>query len=182
MNNSPDPEIRPGLQPPQFRLATLMRLVALICVLCAASIAVGPGIALGAAFVALGILAHVAGNAMGIRLRQNGSTRPHGSTSPRSEVDPACVQRESPGLRSSSELHESKSLGRAIVIAPMFGAVTATIVGDYWMVGQAASPMSLGTLLLGSIAFAALGAFWSFLAAGFLLVTVKAVRQASDSR
>ena len=82
MTNLPT-DRRAGLKPPQFRLSTLLWGMAALSALFAAMTWVGPLAAFGLVLLALSIVAHVAGNALGTRLRENGS-RPLGFTSPAS--------------------------------------------------------------------------------------------------
>ena len=74
MTDSPpkSSDTRPGLKPPQFGLKTLFWLVALLCGVLA-TLQWSPLI--GAAVLLLGaaVFAHVAGNALGSRLRANGN-------------------------------------------------------------------------------------------------------------
>ena len=60
-------------RPLQFRLATLLKIVAVLCLLLGSLKAFGPLFALAVLLLMLTLFAHVAGNAMGTRLRQEGN-------------------------------------------------------------------------------------------------------------
>lgn len=71
----PESASPPALRPPQFRLATLLWLVTGCGLLFAAMTAAGPIGAFALLLLVLAIVAHVAGGAIGTRLREIGSAK-----------------------------------------------------------------------------------------------------------
>ena len=101
----PPDDRRPGLSPPQFGLGTLMGLIALLGVMFSIMTSVGPYGVFAVILIVLAVLAHVAANALGTRLRENGS-RPvppddGGATegSPRSQRRPPVEGHFAPSTR-----------------------------------------------------------------------------------
>ncbi|MCI0357192.1 MAG: hypothetical protein L0211_01745, partial [Planctomycetaceae bacterium] len=74
--HKPPSPTTPRLRPPQFGLRTLLFVVTVCAVLAALSKWVTPLVFLCLVFLALTIIAHVAGNAIGTRLREIGSHPP----------------------------------------------------------------------------------------------------------
>ena len=70
----------PGLRPPRFGLKTLMWAIALFAALLTAYANFGSHVMAGLCLLALTILAHVAGNALGTQLRASGDASPRDKT------------------------------------------------------------------------------------------------------
>lgn len=139
----------------------------------------------GAAIAVLVILcigAHVAGNAIGTRLRDGDATgTPDGARQAalarvaRRPVAPA-------EFAPTTRLRGRYSLGRPIVVITALGSLFSGIAGGlglFWLTG-ARSPWTV--IALGAAASAVLGAIWTFAAASFIQVTAGAWFHAANGR
>ena len=89
LDTEKEPELpRMALQPPQFKLRTLLLAMAAICGLLTVMVAIGMAWALGLLMLVLLVGAHVAGNAIGTQLR-DGTDQSPGTTA--TAVDPFSV-------------------------------------------------------------------------------------------
>jgi len=73
VNRLPPDDQRPGLRLPRFRIVTLLLLTGLLCAAFAVVAALSPQAVVGFILLLLCVVAHVAGNALGTQLRDNGS-------------------------------------------------------------------------------------------------------------
>ena len=130
----PQHDRREGLRPPQFRLSTLLWGMTALSILFAAMTWVGPLAALGLLLLFLSIVAHVAGNAIGTRLREIGSR-------PRAETGgaPDFLKRK-PGSRVSAgecapatRLGSHHPLGWLIVVATAIAFVLGGVAGGAFL-------------------------------------------------
>ena len=158
---------RSGSSPPQFRLRTLMLFVAAICVSLALMRVIG---AYGSAvliLVLLSIFAHVAGNALGTKLRdqrKQRSSHEAGDARPLTESDFAPTTRLSRG----------DSLGITIVVVVCVGAVGGASIGAYLLYQTLGDKATVANMSLGITAFAIIGGFAGFLTSTFLKVLIGA--------
>ncbi len=170
---------RPGLKPPRFSLASLFIGVAMLGVLFAAASYIGSYATLLLVFFALTVAAHVAGNAIGTQLRENGSRRSI------MEHDTAQSTRRpvaSTDFAPASQLHYRSALGKPIFITTVTGSVAGAVLGGYGLTTLMEHP-TLVAVALGVIASAVLGGIWTFGASSFLQVASSALRQAArDSK
>lgn len=152
--------------PPQFRLGSLMIAVAAV----GGALAMLPYLpavgVLAALLIGLTIGAHVAGNALGTRLRD--SHGPHEpSIAPPTAIPPQSVTR----------LRRRLPLGKWVLAATVAGAGLGAF-GGYGLVRAGWNRLSPAGIALAFVASAILGAFWSFLVASFLRVLMGAIREA----
>jgi len=170
-----------SLRPPQFGLRTLFALVAAICVLLALRQWISP-LAIGLiAFFTVSIFCHIAGNAIGTRLRQIGDlpgaalaepNLPARRALPRQELQPQ-------DFAPATQLSRRSNLGWMIIAASSIGTATGAIGGGLWTFagghGRHVEPLNI---IVGVVAFAFLGGIAAFATFGFVQVLGGAIRQA----
>lgn len=173
---------RAGLKPPQFRLSTLLWGMTALSVLFAAMTWVGPLAAFGLLLLFLSIVAHVAGNSIGTRLRENGSRRLAGD-----HID-FDNQRRKPGsplvvgdCAPATTLSSRHPLGWLIVVATAAAFLVGGIVGGTFLAWLCWEKSTLVSILCGAAASAALGGFGGFLVSSFARELFRAQAQAAAS-
>jgi hypothetical protein len=174
---SPPSEYRRPLRPPQFTLRTLICLITLLAVLFSLVNVVHPLMMAGLVLLTLLIAAHVAGNAIGTRLREIGD-RPvtkEGQPVPPRRFNPQ-VDRAS--FAPATDLARKISLGLPILIVTAAGILAGGIAGGLWGYLAAGSGGWLN-IAIGAVAFGFLGGFGSFAAFSFAQVLLGAWWQAS---
>ena len=128
----------------------------------------------GIAFLALSIFCHVAGNCLGMRLREIGdqpqfpadqSPRPRGRATPQ---DFAPVTR----------LGSRHSLGWTIIVASSIGVTSGAIGGGLWTFLAGHGHVGIEHIAIGVIAFAFLGGMAAFATVAFTQVLCGAIWQA----
>lgn len=166
---------RAPLLVPQFGLRTLLMLMTACAVLFAASQWLKP-IALAAlSLLAASIFCHVAGNAMGTRLRELGDRRG------RAHQEPACrrMLAQAGHCAPASQLSERRSLGWIVVAAVILGTILGGLSGGLGTLlvfsRGGAEPLAIG---VGVLAFGILGGFFAFATAAFAQVLLGAIWQA----
>ncbi len=169
---------RPGLKPPRFGLATLMWAIAVLGVLFALISYLGSHATLLLILFALAVVAHVAGNALGTRLRANGDTPLPEREGDRYEPPQTRVPGQG-DFAPTTKLHDRGALGLPIAIATAAGVVAGGLLGGA-LLGLVAQPApSWPAVLLGAAACGVLGGIWTFIAFGFIQVAGGAVWQAT---
>ncbi len=168
-----------SLRPPQFGLRTLLILVTICGVLLALREWFDPIVLFALVFFALSVFCHVAGNAIGTRLRQIGdSSDPGESDEPyRSVRSPPRPQDFAPATR----LSQRHSLGWTIIIASSVGATSGAVGGGLWTFIVARGHARPFDIAIGVIAFTVLGGLASFAVFGFAQVLFGAIWQALNS-
>jgi hypothetical protein len=164
------------LQPPQFRLRTLMIVTAACCGLFALFSVVS---ALLSAFIVLFLLliaAHVIGNALGTRLRDGAPTAPIGAfdapTARQLEGQIACPQR----------LRETTRIERRTFVLTSCGALTGGLLGGIVLSVVNWAHISVAAGILATVSSAVLGGLATFLAACFITTIRSAWREALSER
>jgi hypothetical protein len=163
------------LQPPQFGLRTLLIAVAACGVLCALARWLEPVVIVAIIFVGATLFCHVAGNAIGTRLRSIGS-QPDALDSPLAARGRMTPQPQD--FAPATHLGQRKSLGWTIIVASSIGVAAGAIGGGFWTFVAAhghAGPLDIS---VGVIAFAILGGLGSFAAVAFAQVLLGAIFQA----
>jgi hypothetical protein len=178
MSKLPD-DRRAGLDPPRFSLSTLLYAVALTAVLCALVSYFGLHSALVLILFALAVVAHVAGNALGTQLRANGDKPLPGENG---KLAMRSVRRSptADDFAPPTELRDRRSLGRPIVIATISGGVIVAVLGGILQLTVLDRTPTATALVGGIIACGTLGAFWTFVAFGFVQVAWSAMCQATE--
>jgi hypothetical protein len=148
-------------------------------VLAALSRWVSPLALVGLVFLILTIIAHVAGNAIGTRLRELGSK-------PDDEEKGAALRgfRRRPraaDFAPATRLGERRGLGWPILIATLGGVFAGGLGGAAWTLLASRGPVGPLNIAVGAVAFAVLGGIASFAAFGFVQVGISAIRQAMSA-
>ena len=182
-DSHPRPKISPpraALPPPQFGLRTLLLVVTACALLAALSQWVSPVVLACVVFLVVSIFAHVAGNAIGTRLRDFGS-RP---TAEDAELSPGLARGrpKADDFAPPTQLGQRHGLGWPILIAASAGTLVGAIGGVVWTLVTSRGPVGLLNVGVGAIAFAVLGGIMAFVAFGFVQVGLGALRQASAEK
>jgi hypothetical protein len=170
---------QPGLlQPPQFRLRTLMLVTAICCGLFALFSIVS---LLLSAFIVLFLLlvaAHVIGNALGTRLRD-------GAPAPSIDSRDAGAAQHHAAVDFSTRpqrLRETTRLERRTLVWTGGGAAAGGLVGGIGLSIVNWANISVPAVVLAALSSAVLGGLATFLAACFLTTIRTAWREALNSR
>jgi hypothetical protein len=169
---------RHGLRPPRFALGTLMAAVALCGVFFAVLSYAGSHVTALLVLFALAVLAHVAGNAIGTRLRECGDARlgEEGAAETGSEQSRQAARS---AFAPASRLRQRASLGPAILVITVVGTLLCGAGGGYGFFLLADRPVALANVVFGALAAAVLGGIWTFIAASFVKVAGSAIWQAA---
>lgn len=167
----------PGLGPPRFRLLTLFGLMTGISVVLAAYTAFGGFAAAIFALFLLAVFAHIAGNWLGTQLRDLGNVS-------RLESRNREVPRRSAGdvpradLPSATHLSAQQPIPLWVKVSVLVGTVVGCVGGVALVLLWNVGPIPVLGLLFGALAFAVLGAIWSFALGAFIHFGWSAWRQA----
>lgn len=175
----PSDDFRPPLRPPQFSLRSLLLLVTLCAIVCALANVLPPMAIAGLVFLIVSVFAHIAGNAIGTRLRENGSRRVDANDAPiigAKDPGPAA-----PRCAPPTKLSERQSLGWPALAATFTGLLIGGGGGGIWTFRMFGPHVAEISVVVAVLAFAALGGFAAFLAFGFAQVGFGALRQALGS-
>ena len=167
----------PALRPPQFSLRTLLLLVTGFAILSALVNVLPPLMLAGLVVLLLSIFAHVAGNAIGTRLREIGGRPTELRVGGPEEARPLAVS-SVPRCAPQTELSRRQSLGWPVLVVTAAGALAAAVGGGIWTAWLTGAAISALAILTGSIACGALGGFAAFLGFSFVQVGFGALRQA----
>lgn len=167
------PTSRQLLHPPQFGLKTLLGLVTLCGMLFALSQWLHPAAVGLIAFLAVSVFCHMAGNALGIRLRQIGD-----SPSAADEPPPLIVTPRHDQFAPRTLLSRRQSLGWTALVATSIGVTSGAIGGGLWTFAASAHTPDAASIIVGMVAFAVLGGMAAFLTIGFAQVLFAAYWQA----
>lgn len=161
------------LPPPRFSLRTLWIVMTVLCCLFAVMAAIGLWLsAVLALFLSL-LMAHVLGNSLGTRLR-NETSRQIASERSVASVAPAPLEWE---VVAPKRLTQRTRLHRITLLMGIGGAL---IGGELGGVGFSAmyDPAPVSAVVLGVVSAGVLGAFAGFLASSFLSVIRQALAEA----
>jgi hypothetical protein len=163
------------LRPPQFGLRSLLALVALCGILLAlARWGMSPIAIAAVIFLAASIFCHVAGNAIGTRLREMGD-QPH-----EAGAEPGATRRKPQPheFAPATRLGQRQSLGWTIIVASSVGLASGAIGGGVWTFVGSHGHADVFSIAVGVVAFAVLGGMAAFATAGFTQVLCGAIGQA----
>lgn len=152
-----------------MRLVTYSWLAVVIGVACAAIGWLGLAGWMAALVVAASIAGHVAGNALGTRMRE-ATDRDLARTATARRVEFV------PPPASPSRLQRRSSLGRLVVVSAAVGGVSGGLIGAAALRWLAAS--SLAGAVLGGFSSAVIGGLLGFLAASFVEIVRTSLREA----
>ena len=164
------------LPPPQFGLRTLLLVITGCGVIFALSNWLSPVALAGVVMLVLCVIAHVAGNAIGTRLRELGTTR-----QPSDAANELLVRPRQGDFAPVTRLGQRHSLGWPIVIGTAAGTVTGGIGGGIWTLMHTQGSPDFLSIAVGVLAFAVLCGIAAFAIVGFVQVGVGAIRQTQQS-
>lgn len=173
---APPDDRRPALQPPRFRLRTLLVVLTLCCVLLAILPTLNPYGMFAVIMFVLTVLAHICGAKIGHQLREHGS-RPLSGDSTTTKGDRYRVVQPAE-FAPTTRLSHRRRPGRLILVMSIAWAVLGGIGGAALLLvvnGERASVLNVST---GAAAFAVLGAIWGFALASFLQEVLGALWEA----
>jgi len=167
-----------SLRPPQFGLRTLLLLVTGCGVLFALSRWLHPAAIAALAFLAVSIFFHVAGNALGTRLRQIGDLPDAPDSDQSRVVRPSLAPQD---FAPATQLGQRRSLGWTIIVASSVGVTSGAVGGGLWTFLTSRGHAGLFDVAIGVIAFAVLGGIAAFATTGFAQVLGGAIWQAMEA-
>lgn len=163
----------PGLPPPQFRLRSLLIFVGLLCILLALAKVVGSYATLILVLFLLTVVAHVVGNAIGTRLRENnGSQHRQGDES--AEMVGLSEKLTAQHFAPTTRLSRNHRLGMIVVVCVVTGAIGGSILGGWLLSLAVGNKATWANMSVGVIAMGVLGGFFGFLSSSFLKVLIAA--------
>lgn len=162
------------LPPPQFRLRSLLLLLTLCGGVLALTQWLPPLTVVAIGFLLLCMGAHVAGNALGTRMRQP----PREKASAEAEAKAPRARLDAEHFAPPTRLRESHSPGWPLLVATLIGLVGGGALGGYWVILSSPQPPAELNIAVGVVAYGVLGGIFSFIGVGFLQVGGAALRQA----
>ena len=173
------PKQRKALEPPQFSLATLFWVIACLGVLFALMSAAGPIGGFALLLLVLAILAHVAGNKLGTRLRSFGNEKvvdlDDHRQKPRRTEDARLV------AAPPSSLSHTANVTWTMLIFSAVGAVSLGVTGSALLIWLAWSELNLATTIVAVLSPTVLGGIIGFAVSSFTQTAGGAWREASFS-
>jgi hypothetical protein len=164
------------LGPPQFGLRTLLVVISLIAALFGLAQWVSPILLALVVLLVLSIVAHVAANVIGTRLREG--RRTPGANSVEHDAPDEIHLRED-HFAPVTKLGGNHTLGWIPFIGAALGLVVGGTSGTLWTANLLGDKQDAFTLALAAVAFGALGGFGAFLIVGFLKAGWDAWHEAS---
>jgi hypothetical protein len=162
-----------SLRPPQFGLRTMLALITACAALLALLQWLHPAAVALLGFLAISIFCHVAGNAIGTRLRQIGDNCDPLAARPRAIVPPA--QHD---FAPATPLSRRQGLGWMIIVATSVGIASGAVGGGLWTFLTSRGQADISNVAVGVIAFAFLGGMAAFAVFAFVQVLSGAIWQA----
>ena len=159
-----------GLSPPQFGMRQLFLFMLVVALLLVAVKSLDPLLSFTLVLLALSIFAHVAGNAIGTKLRDQ-----------RKEIAPpkgTTRKAEARDFAPATQLSERKPLGWVMKILTTLGAVVGGTAGGWFLANQAGDKATIANVTLAVLSCGVLGGFFGFWMSSFLQIALTAVWQA----
>lgn len=150
----------------QFRLKTLLITVALCSVAFAVMTWIGAVWSMVLLFFVFLIVGHVAGNAIGTRLRDG---RPKRSP-PKQPPTTGVVNPAPPKAGETPRLGESSSLHRVAFVSTLAGGAGGVLAGRWIFIQIDHGQLGVADWTLALISFAVIGGFFAFLASSFFQI------------
>lgn len=165
-------------KPVQFNLKTLLIAMTLLAVGFALTQWFSPIVVAAIIFLALTVLAHMAGNAIGTRLqRQRHTTK--AADRPAASVPLAVSPKQL--AAQPTKLAHAHSLGWPVLAISLGGALLGGSLGGYWSLLSGGSKATLFTISVGVIALGLIGGMMAYIAGSFLQVAVSSLWHALDT-
>jgi hypothetical protein len=169
---------RPGLKPPQYGLGTLFVFLTIVCCLLVTAREVGPLGGSALLLLVLAVFAHVAGNAIGTRLRANGDAQIDRAGRAMLRRDQRHFPMPCVPFAPATQLSVRKALGRSMLVLTGVGAIVGATSGA-WLLGSVNwERATVANMAIGTVSFAVLGGLWGFWASSFFHVFWDALAQA----
>jgi len=169
---------RPGLRPPRFHLSTLLWLVAFLCAVFTMMGMVGPYGVFALILLVLSVFAHVAGNAIGTRLRENGDF-PISSDGKPIPMDPNRFRKpHEPEYAPITLLGRQVSLGLIVFVITISGVVVGAVGGGSFLTIVNWQRVTVPAMLFAALFSSILGGFAGFVTSSFVKVLVGAQLEA----
>lgn len=150
------------LGPPQFGLRTLLLLVSLAAVLLSLAQWVTPITFAAVILLILSIVAHVAGNVIGSRLRDGRTDQLQ-----QSDKHEHAGELQEHHFAPVSKLGHRHSLGWVPLISALTGGIVGAVAGGGWTAVQLQRSFDWLPVIIAAIAFGVLGCLGGFITAGF---------------
>lgn len=168
----------PQLGPPQFGLRTMLLIVATVGVLLGLSQWMSPISFAALLLLILSIIAHIAGNVIGTRLKQQ-AKRSEPTQEPLTSSANASLRDHHHAP--TTKLGHRHSLGWLPLASALVGFAIAALAGAVWTTSLLGRDFDWSTISIAAAAFGALGGFGGFLVVGFGKAFWDAWQQASSS-
>jgi hypothetical protein len=157
-----------GLPPPRFGLGALFATISLVALGLAVWKAVGPVVGVSLLLLLMAVVAHVAGNALGTRLRDRGTQ--HALVAWKDDTSasrpPAAQPRAQPvpphHFAPVTRLSQRTSLGRFPLVVTVLGGIAGAIAGGLLLQRTSPESATLSTLAVGATASGVLAALFSY--------------------
>jgi hypothetical protein len=164
-----------SLRPPQFGLRSMLIAVTACGVLFALLRWLDPIAVAGIAFLAVSVFFHVAGNAIGTRLREIGD-EPGPAEGEQTRIGIRCPRPQD--FAPATQLGQRRSLGWTIIVAISVGVASGAVGGGLWTFLASRGHAALLSIAVGVLAFAILGGIAAFAVVAFVQVLSGAIWQA----
>ena len=172
------PAERPALEPPRFSLATMFWVIAALAVLLGLMTAAGPLGGFALLLLVLAVVAHIAGNSLGTRLRSFGSE-------PVEEDRPLRKSNRVTDLRRAaapaSNLSMRGRVSRTMLVFTIAGAAIAGSTGSAVLIWWSWSQLNVATAIVAIVSPTVLGGIIGFAVSSFTQTASGAWREATDS-
>ena len=172
-----DSDPRPGLSPPQYGLRTMMLSVGLVGLLLASAKLLSPLAAAVLCLLTLAVVAHMAGNSIGTRLREVGSQKAISQHEP-GQWCSGFRRAQAGDFAPTTQLRDRKSPGRKIFVATCIGGTIGTVFFSCLLAWIHWPQINLWNMSLALVASAVLCGLATFLTSSFCEVFSRAVAQA----
>lgn len=169
---------QPGLRRPQFSLRALLLFVGMFCVLLALAKLIGGYATLVLVLFLLTVIAHVAGNAIGMQLRQHDGRH---ATNEHERAAMGVIEPDQLGehhFAPATQLSRTQRLGWIVFGCVIFGVCFGGVVGAWLLHWAIAEKSTWANMSVGVIAFGVLGGFFGFLISSFVKVLFDANSEA----
>jgi hypothetical protein len=164
----PPPSSAAGLPAPRFSLGALFAAIGVVALGLSVWKAVGPVVGVSLLLLLMAVVAHVAGNALGTRLRDRGTqhalagwkddTSTGGSPAARPRAQPVAPHHFAPVTR----LSQRTSLGWCPLVVTVLGGIAGAIAGGLLLQRSSPESATLSTLAVGATASGVLAALFSY--------------------
>ena len=163
-------DLEGGLSPPQYGMRHLLLFMVVVALLLVALKTLDPILTFSLILLALSVFAHVAGNAIGTKLRDSRSTSiaPQGTTRKAEEHHYA----------KTTELSQHQPLGLIMRIVTGISALAGAIGGGWFLASMAGEKATVANITLATLSCGVLGGLFGFWLSSFLQIAISAIWEA----